>query len=253
MPTLSVITPVYDGGDSYLLETYESIASQRLPKGWALQWIVQEDGKTGRPLDRLPNLPWISKSVGRRGGAARARTLALHRADGVLLRAVDADDLLPDDEAIARDIAALSENPDLGWTVSPGCDLLPDGTVVPGPFDPPAGRLPAGFLAATQRAGFVPVLGTTMTIYTELMVALGGWPAIPAYEDVGPLLAAEAVVGGWMQEKIGLIYRKYHTQSTADPEYRDESERTVRMALVLNRADAMREIGWTWRPRKPLG
>jgi hypothetical protein len=166
---------------------------------------------------------------------------------------VDADDLLPDDSTIARDIATLSANPDLGWTVSPALDLLPDGTMVAGPFDPPAGLLPAGFLTEVHRAGVVPVLGTTMTIYTELMVALGGWPALPGYEDVGPLLAAEAVVGGWMQENIGLIYRKYPTQSTADPEYHDESERTARMALVLSRADAMRAFGWTWQPKTPLG
>jgi hypothetical protein len=40
MPIFSVVTPVYDGGDIYLLETYKSMASQRLPKGWAVQWLV---------------------------------------------------------------------------------------------------------------------------------------------------------------------------------------------------------------------
>jgi glycosyltransferase involved in cell wall biosynthesis len=141
MPIFSVVTPVYDGGDTYLLEAYESMSSQRLPKGWALQWLVQEDGKTGKPLDRLPDKSWVSKGVGRAGGAARARTLALHRVEGVLVRAFDADDLLPDEHALARDVEVLAVNPNLGWTVAPALDLYPDGRIVPGPRTPDIVRL----------------------------------------------------------------------------------------------------------------
>ncbi|SOJ56976.1 hypothetical protein MSIMFB_04454 [Mycobacterium simulans] len=153
MQIFSVVTPVFDGGDTYLMETYESIACQRLPEGWAVQWLVQEDGKTGKPLDRLPNKPWVSKGVGRTGGAACARTLALYRAEGVLMRALDADDLFPDEYTLARDVEALAANPDLGWTVAPALDLYPEGRIVPGPCDPPPGRLPSGFLAEGLRAG----------------------------------------------------------------------------------------------------
>ncbi|MGW7004252.1 GltA [Streptomyces sp. NPDC054933] len=252
MPALSVITPVFDGGDAFLLETYESVASQRLPKGWSLQWLVQEDGKTGKPLDRLPDRPWISKGVGRTGGAARARTLALPRAEGVLTRTLDADDLFPDERTLARDIEALAANPDLGWTVAPALDLYPDGRLVPGPCDPSPGRLPSGFLAEGLGAGTLPVMGTTATIYTELVVAHGGWPAIPAFEDVGPLLATEAVVDGWMQEEPGEIYRKHSAQQTAAPEYRDEAEKAVRTGIVLSRADALRSLGWRWQPREAV-
>ncbi|KUL51042.1 GltA [Streptomyces sp. NRRL F-4489] len=251
MPIFSVLTPVYDGGDAYLRETYESVASQRLPAGWSLQWLVQEDGKTGKPLDRVPDLPWISKGAGRAGGAARTRTLALHRAGGLLTRTLDADDLFPDEETLARDIEALAAHPGLAWTVAPCLDLHPDGRLVPGPNDPAPGRLPSGFLADGLRRGALPVMGTTATIYTELLVLLGGWPAIPAFEDVGPLLAAEAVADGWMQEKPGEIYRKHAAQSTGDPEYRDEDERSTRIAIVLDRADALRASGWTWRPLRP--
>ncbi len=55
---------------------------------------MQEDGRTGKPLDAVPDAPWISKGAGRWGGAAQARTLGLARATGTLLRRVD--DLLPD-------------------------------------------------------------------------------------------------------------------------------------------------------------
>ncbi|AEW95905.1 MULTISPECIES: glycosyltransferase family 2 protein [Streptomycetaceae] len=252
MPIISVITPVFDGGDAYLADTYESVASQRLPDGWSLQWCVQEDGKTGKPLNRLPDLPWISKDAGRCGGAARARTLALPRAEGLLVRTLDADDLFPDEHTLARDIEALAASPDLGWTVAPALDLYPDGRLVPGPNDPPPGRLPAGFLADGLRAGSLPVMGTTATIYKELVLAHGGWPAIPAFEDVGPLLAAEAVVDGWMQEKPGEIYRKHPGQSTEEPEYKDDAERATRIGIVLSRADAIRSLGWRWQPREPV-
>ncbi len=252
MPTISVITPVYDGGDAYLLEAYESVAAQRLPSGWSVQWLVQEDGKTGRPLDRLPDREWICKGAGRAGGAARTRTLALPRVEGMLIRTLDADDLFPDEYTLARDIEALAANPDLGWTVAPAVDMYPDGRLVPGPCDPPPGRLASGFLAESLRAGTLPVMGTTATIYTELVLAHGGWPAIPAFEDVGPLLAAEAVVDGWMQEKPGEIYRKHSAQQTAASEYRDEAEKATRIGIVLSRADVIRRLGWTWRPREAV-
>ncbi|SOJ56978.1 hypothetical protein MSIMFB_04456 [Mycobacterium simulans] len=95
-------------------------------------------------------------------------------------------------------------------------------------------------------------MGTTTTIYTELIRAHGGWPAIPAFEDVGPLLTAEAVVDGWMQEKPGEIYRKHPMQSTKHLDYRDETEKNVRVGLVLSRADAIRRLGWRWQPREPV-
>jgi hypothetical protein len=98
------------------------------------------------------------------------------------------------------------------------------------------------------RNGALPAIGTTATIYTDLILANGGWPAIPAFEDAGPLLAAEAVANGWMQEKPGEIYQKNPNQSTADPEYRDEAEKATRIGIVLARADSLRRLGWRWTP-----
>ncbi len=92
MTTITVLTPVHEGGYAHLPELYECLAGQRLPAGWRLEWAVQEDGRTGKPLDALPDAPWIGKGAGRWGGAAQARTLGLARASGALLRCVDADD-----------------------------------------------------------------------------------------------------------------------------------------------------------------
>ena len=65
------------------------------------------------------------------GRAPRARTVALSRAAGGV-RAVDADDLLPEG-ALWRDIEALTAHPEVGWCVSPAIDLLEDGTLKAGP------------------------------------------------------------------------------------------------------------------------
>ncbi|WP_405803113.1 GltA [Streptomyces sp. NBC_01187] len=245
---ISVITPVHVGGDGFILETFESLASQKLPAGWSLEWVVQEDGRTGEPLRGVPDLPWVSKGNGRAGGAARARTVALPRARGSLVRTLDADDLLPDADVLARDIDVLLDRPGIGWCVSPCLDLLPNGELKEGPNDPAPGLLPDGFLLDSLIEGELPVMGTTMTAHTALVRAVGGWPAIPAFEDAATLLACEAVSSGWVQEQPGEIYRKHTSQSTASVEYHDPKERELRVRASIERALALRDTGWRWTP-----
>ncbi|GHJ18880.1 glycosyltransferase family 2 protein [Streptomyces albus] len=249
MPTVSVLTPVHEAADpQYLMELHDCLADQILPDGWDLEWIVQEDGRTGRPLASIPDAPWISKGGGRRGGAAQARNMGLVRARGVLLRCVDSDDLLPDRETIARSIHALNSHPECGWTVAPCLDLHPDGSLLPGPNDPPPGMLPPQMLVNGARRGELPIMGTTMTAWTELVRLVGGWPAIPAFEDAAVLLYCEAVSPGWMQSEPGEIYRKHSDQQTASAAYRDPEETRARQQIVIDRADAIAAAGWRWSP-----
>ncbi|WP_424893452.1 glycosyltransferase [Streptomyces sp. XH2] len=256
MPVITVITPVHDGGDAYLPETLESLREQQLPEEWRLQWVVQEDGEEGRALARhhelLTAYPWISTGYGRAGGAARARTLGLLRAKGEVIRTVDADDLLPDSEVLARDIRVLTENPEIGWVTAPCLDLMPDGTLLPGPSDPAPGPLPHRLLLDGAIADALPVMGTTSTIRTEIVQALGGWPALPGYEDAALLLAAEAVADGWMQEKPGELYRKHEAQSTKAAGHLDLSERSARIQAAINRAEALWRTGWRWSPKNAV-
>jgi hypothetical protein len=252
MPIFSVVTAVYDGGDAHLSEAYESVAGQRLPKGWSLQWLVQEQGGTGKALDGLPDRPWISTGAGATGGTAGTRTLALERAEGVLTRTLDADGSFPDESVLARDIEALAANPDLCWTLAPVFELHADGRLVPDSHEAPTGRLPSGFVVERARMGRLPVTVTAATIYTELVVAHGGWPVLPPFEELGLLLAVEAVADGWMQEKPGGIVRKHSGLRDAGPEHGRRDERTRRLGVVLDRADAIRELGWTWRPADPV-
>lgn len=251
MSTISIITPVYNGGHAYLRQAAESISMQRLPKGWSWQWLVQEDGHTGRPLAELPSDPRISTGTGRPGGAAMARTLALTRATGSVIRPLDADDVLTED-ALLRDIQILTGHPELGWVVSAGLDLLPDGTRTAAPNDFPAGALPAGEIYRHYAAGMHRVISCAVSARTDLVRAVGGWGALPAAEDSSLLLAMEAVSPGWMITEPSMLYRKHPTQSTQRREFRDAEEHTSRVASVLGRAEALTRTGWRWSPTPAL-
>lgn len=246
VPTISVLTPVYNGGHAYLRELHDCLSSQKLPPGWHLQWIVQEDGQTGIPLAAIPDAPWISKGAGRRGGAAQARTMGFERATGILLRCVDADDLLPDEETLTNAIEVLHENPSYGWTVAPCLDLLPDGRLEKGPYDPEPGILPKRALLDGAKRGEMPVMGTTMTVRTDLVRLVGGWPAIPAFEDAALVLLCEAISWGWMQSKPAEIYRKHPDQQTASEAYLDPDETQLRLEIAVRRAEVLHASGWRW-------
>lgn len=248
MPTITVLTPVHEGGYAYLHELHECLSDQKLPTGWQLEWVVQEDGRTDKPLGAIPDAPWISKGAGRWGGAAQARTLGLARATGSLLRCVDADDLLPDQETLARDIEILEVNPSYGWTVAPCLDLRPDGRLEPGPCDPDPGLLPERALLDGAKRGLLPVMGTTLTARTGLVRLVGGWPAIPAFEDAAVVLLCEAVSRGWMQAKPGEVYRKHPSQHTVSTDYHDAEEKRLRQEIVIDRVEAMHASGWRWSP-----
>ncbi|WP_158886132.1 glycosyltransferase [Amycolatopsis anabasis] len=247
MPTISVITAVLDGVHQHLAAAYESLVQQDLPAGWDWQWVVQEDGRSGRPLAELPDDPRISTGMGEHGRPAAARTLALSRATGRLMLSLDADDLLPVG-ALARAITTLTRRPDLGWCVAPALDLFPDGRLRFGPRDPASGPLPPGRLAAGEASGLLPVVGGTLVTYTALVRALGGWPAFTRDEDVALLLAVEAVAPGWMLAEPGLLYRQWPGSTTAsDPvDNRVPSAPSPARQVFLERVDALAQLGWRW-------
>ena len=248
MSTLSIITPVYSGGDEFLIDAYRSLRDQQLPTGWEWEWIVQEDGTTGYPLRRLPRDPRITPGCGRAGRACMARTAALSRASGSLVRTLDADDLLTPG-ALARDIAVLTEHPELGWTACAALDLHPDGTLTGVDTDPPGGRLALGSLFASYTTRRLAILGTTLCVRRDLVLALGGWPALPSSEDVGLMLALDAVAPGWFITEVGAHYRKHPAQSTQAAAFHDPQEATAKRAIITERVNALRRLGWsTHRP-----
>ncbi|NIH88321.1 glycosyltransferase [Amycolatopsis granulosa] len=239
-----MITAVHHGGHHYLREAYASLRAQQLPPGWVWEWCLQEDGDTGLVAELLPDDDRISAGTGLPARAAVARTMALSRATGEIVRTLDADDvLLPG--ALARDIAALGRT---AWCTSACVDLLPDGTLRPGPFDPPGGPVEPGRFHAEQLADRLSVQANTFAAHTGLVRALGGWPALTGAETVGLLLAAEAVAPGEFIAEPSVRYRKHDAQTTADDRYWDKAESAARLESVLARAQALRRAGWRWTP-----
>lgn len=237
MPVISVITPVHPPSLPYLAEAHASLATQELPDGWTWEWLVQEDGETGLLDGVLPDDERVLPGSGRRGGPGVARMLALSRSAGELVKALDADDLLAPG-ALARDIAAL-ETPAIGWTTCRVLDLLPDGTTVGFGTDPEEGPIERGaILRHWQQNDYISsVVAGTLCIRRGLLLELGGWMALPASEDTGLVLTANASSDGYFLATCGMYYRKWDGQVTKSAAHNDDAERLARMKLIEERAE----------------
>ncbi|MEU7928140.1 glycosyltransferase [Micromonospora sp. NPDC049107] len=237
---VSVITPVHAPSIEHLSGAYDSLVKQEMPDGWDWQWLVQEDGQTGALNGVLPDDPRISIGGGRPGGPGVARTLALSRVTGQHVKVLDADDQLTPG-ALSRDIAAFEAHPQIGWTTSRVLDLMPDGSTLGWDKDPEGGTIARGaVLAFWQANGYrSQVHPATLCIRRDLLLALGGWMALPASEDTGLLLAASAISDGYFTREHGLLYRKWPGQVTSQAAHREPVEYEGRMKIIEARAVAL--------------
>nr|WP_238426631.1 glycosyltransferase [Streptomyces adustus] len=226
-------------------EAYRSLCEQRLPRGWDWQWVIQEDGRTDAVRRHVPDDRRISFGQGRPGGPGVARTIALARADGPYVKVLDADDRLAEG-ALARDLAVLEADPGIGWTTSRALDVLPDGSTAGFPGDPDDGPVERGAVLDFWKANDfrAPVHPATLCVRRELLLALGGWMALPASEDTGLLLALNSVSRGWFSAEVGLLYRKWEGQATGQAAHTDPAERAARMTVVEQRARALAGLRW---------
>jgi glycosyltransferase involved in cell wall biosynthesis len=244
---VSVVTPAYAPVSDHLIAAYESLRSQVMRPGWDWQWIVQEDGQTGEVARMLPDDRRISPGIGRRAGEPTTRNLCLSRATGELIKVLDADDqLMPG--TLGREIDALSANPDIGWTTARVLDLLLDGATAGFDLDPPQGRIELGAVLRHWRShGYrAQVHPATLCIRRDLLLALGGWMALPASGDTGLLLAASAISPGYFIAETGLLYRKWPGQMTSQAAHTDAVEWPARMAIIEARAQALASL-WASR------
>ncbi|EPH46297.1 hypothetical protein STRAU_0547 [Streptomyces aurantiacus JA 4570] len=240
-----VITAVHGPSARFLADAYASLREQELPEGWEWHWVIQEDGESDEVAPHVPDDPRVTFRQGRRGGPGVARTLALAHADGAYVKVLDADDQLTPG-ALARDLAALEGDRTIGWATSRALDLLPDGSTVGFPDDPEPGPIDRRAVLDhwSSHDHIAQVHPATLCVRRELLVALGGWMALPASEDTGLLLALNAVARGWFSAETGLLYRKWPGQATSLPSHTDTAERAARMAVVEARARALGDFRW---------
>ncbi|WP_354642907.1 glycosyltransferase family 2 protein [Kitasatospora camelliae] len=242
-----IVTAVHPPAAPYLPDAYKSLCEQVLPEGWDWQWLIQEDGTSNDVAPYVPDDARVSFRQGRPGRAGMARTIALARADGEFVKVLDADDMLPPG-ALARDLAVLTADPTIGWTTSRVLDLLPDGSTVGFDQDPEEGPIERGAVldhwkAHDYRAQVHPA---TLFVRRDLLLALGGWMALPASEDTGLLMALSAVSRGWFTPEVGLLYRKWPGQATGQAAHSDAEERDARMAVIESRAQSLAQLGWAY-------
>jgi len=244
MNILSVITPVYQPVPEQLHEAYMSLREQKLPAGWEWEWVVQEDGNSGVAAEILPkDDPRIAFGAGRHAGVAITRNLALSRARGDLVKTFDQDDMLTPG-ALARDIEVLTREPVVQWTTSRVLDIFPDGSTVGFDNDPPVGRLEPKTVVEHWRAHNyrLPVHPATMCIRRPLITALGGWMAVPGSDDTGLLVAASVLSTGYFRNEVGLLYRKWPGQTSAQASHSEPTEWHARMSLISERANALEKL-----------
>jgi glycosyltransferase involved in cell wall biosynthesis len=240
-----IVTAVHAPSARFLPEAYKSLSEQELPEGWEWRWVIQEDGRTDSVGRYVPDDQRVVFRQGRPGGPGVARTIALAHADGEYVKVLDADDQLPPG-TLARDLALLEADPAIGWATSRVLDLMPDGSTTGFPGDPDPGPIERGAVLDFWRAHDfrAQVHPATLFVRRDLLLALGGWMALPASEDTGLLLALNSVSRGWFSAEVGLLYRKWEGQATGQASHVDPAEREARMAVVEARARALTDLRW---------
>lgn len=252
MPRLSIITAAWSPGARYLAQTAESVRRQVLPRGWRLEWLVQEDGPRPDLLPRLAGLPRVRyEANGASLGLAATRNLALSRATGDLVQVLDHDDLLLPG-ALAR-VAGAFRGPGIHWAVGQADDLLADGSRRPYPSPLPYGLVPPGQVNAWSAAhgGRWPVHCAGLMMRTASLRAVGGWAGTPADDDIAMFAALSELGAGVNVAAVTWLYRLHPDQTHRSAGWQSRVPAARRIAA--QRAAAIREAGLTLAtdPRSP--
>lgn len=241
---ISVLTAVHQSSVVYLPETLASIAEQKLPAGWELEWVLQEDGPPSSVADLVSDHEWVRYSAnGEQLGIAGTRNLALNRVRGSLIQVLDSDDLLLP-SALATLISHF-DDPSIHWALGQADDLLPDGSRKS--FPPyeglPFGRVPAGAVNdwALESGGSWPVHCAGLMLRSTSVRIMGGWGGVPTNDDLVMLAAISGAADGYFDESTTWLYRQHETQTVRGTRHRKWGEETRRMAL--QRAVAVRNSG----------
>ncbi|TDD75795.1 glycosyltransferase family 2 protein [Actinomadura rubrisoli] len=252
MPLISIITASYAPSAEYLPETIKSVEALELPDGWELEWIVQEDGDTPQLSERFVGVDIVRYAAnGQQLGIASTRNLALSRASGVLLQALDQDDVLLSDAFLTL-IPRFEEHP-IHWAIGQADDLLPNGERRPYPSPISFGLQKAGVInayAGEQGANW-PIHGAALMLRAASFRALGGWSGIPYDDELATFAALSQITDGYYDEAITWLYR-HHPKQT----HRTEGSRALSAEcrrFALQRAAILEASGLRFPPETAVG
>ena len=239
MPTVSIITPLFQPNPEHLRETIRGVAEQGLPDDWNLVWVIQEDGPECTASDVLSDHGWITyEANGSHLGVAATRNIALTRATGELVQVLDQDDyLLPD--ALATLIPRFSD-PATHWAIAQADDLHEDGSRTSWPSALPFGKVPPGLANsnAIERDGNWQVHCAGLMLRTQVLRALGGWITGWGDDDIIMFAGLSAITQGYNDPAITWLYRQHAEQLHRRPESQHRSQ--LGRQAALQRVTAMR-------------
>jgi glycosyltransferase involved in cell wall biosynthesis len=220
MPLLSLITAARGDRADLLAATGTTVAAQRLPPGWELEWLIQEDGANPALADTARHFPFARYQAHREQlGIAATRNLALTRASGDLIRVLDSDDLLLSN-ALSGPIERLTEHPDEHWVAARPVYLNRDGRWLTYYLLLPAGPVRPGVIGEYVRLHRrCPVHCAGLTMRTGTVRALGGWTANPRAEDIDLLVAVSELFPGHLEPEQSWVYRLHDGQTVHDPSW----------------------------------
>lgn len=241
-PRVSIITACLPTTSPYLAQAAESI--ERAREYVDLEWILVLDGPGGEEppsnADQLLVMP-------RQRGVSVARNFGLAKASAPLLTNLDGDDEI-DSTGLEAGVAALENDERVGWVALNR--LLTSGERTIHWHGPKSWEI--GEVAETWSAPMA-FHSNTLIMRTTEVKTVGGWPALPACQDLALCLLISERMPGASLEDVLIRYRSWEGQNTASETFRAEQSLAygyIEEVISLLRAECGR--GPVAAP-KPLG
>jgi glycosyltransferase involved in cell wall biosynthesis len=176
----------------------------------------------------------------RRLGPAVSRNRALARSSGELLQNLDADDqLLPG--ALSALETALRADPAAAFAFGEAVDLHGDGRLARFPPTFPAGPVPPGEIPARWRSDpadyWVPIHPAGIMWRRQVVLELGGWPALWGVDDTALLMSAAAVHPSVSLGRETFLYRRHERQISGTRAHRQQ--RAEQVEFIRQRVAAL--------------
>lgn len=242
MPLVSILTTEYAPTAQYVDDTIQAVRQLKLPDGWDLEWVVQEDGAAPAMGDRYAEVPFARyQANGGQLGIAATRNLGLSRVAGDLVQVLDHDDvLLP--HALTT-LIPLFDDPSVHWAVGQADDLLPDGSRASWDSALPYGLVPPGAANdwAIDNRGNWPLHCAGLMMRTATLRALGGWVGIPSDDDIAMFAGLSEVTTGVNEPAVTWLYRQHPEQIHRSDRWTSRAAEGRRIAL--ERVAALRAPG----------
>ena len=226
---LSIITAAHPQRLDHFDAAAASVARLRDQAELAVEWIVCMDG----PAPSVTG-PDIVLALPAHRGQSTARNWALTYARGDLVHPLDADDEIVADGLI-KACETLCADDGLGWVAGHRVDQHGERLWFPLTED-------RDFAAGEQRLFLsewvAPFHYNSIVARRSLMLAAGGWAAVPTGEDLAMVVALNRLSAGRFIADVLGVYRIWERQVTKTREFKHEKAMVRKILQTFNTAAA---------------